>query len=63
VVPLAALLFVAAITQPQAVNADDGGGGFHGRGGGFHNGGFHFLAVFGSRHLPTVLVEFWLSLL
>src|SRR5215469_18893511 len=40
----AALLFVAAIIQPEVTKADDGGdgsGGFHGMGGGFHSGGFH----------------------
>ena len=51
----AALLFAAAIIQPEVANADDGvggGGGFHGRGGEFHGGGLdhrirHFRAVFG----------------
>ena len=50
----AALLCAAAIIQPELANADDGGGGFHGRfhggalhGGGFHHGFGHFRAVFG----------------
>ena len=50
----AALLFAAAIIQPELANADDGGGGFHGRfhggalhGGGFHHGFGHFRAAFG----------------
>ena len=40
----AALLFAAAIIQPEVANAadgDGGGGGFRGGGGEFHGGGFH----------------------
>jgi hypothetical protein len=48
----AALLFAAAIIQPEVANADDGGEGFHASGGRFHGGGFHhrlghFHSVFG----------------
>jgi hypothetical protein len=46
----AALLFAAAIIQPEVANADDTGGGFHGRGGGFgefHHRFGHFRAAFG----------------
>ena len=39
----AALLFAAAIIQPEVANADDGGF----QGGGFHHGFGHFRAVFG----------------
>ena len=49
---LAALLFAAAIIQPHVVNADDGGGGFHGSGGG------HFRAVFG---FGGIFPPFWWS--
>jgi hypothetical protein len=48
----AALLFAAAIIQPEVANADDGGGGFHGSGGG------HFRAVFGFR---GIFPPFWWS--
>jgi len=37
---LAALFLTAALFQPGATRAHDGGGGGHG-GGGFHGGGFH----------------------
>jgi len=40
----AALLFAAAIIQPEVANAadgDGGGGGFRGGDGEFHGGGFH----------------------
>ena len=40
-----ALLFAAAINQPEVANADDGGGGFHGSG--FHHRLGNFRAVFG----------------
>lgn len=48
----AALLFAAAIIQPEVANADDGGGGFHGSGGG------HFRAVFG---FGGIFPPFWWS--
>jgi hypothetical protein len=43
-VAAAALLFAASIIQPEAVNADDGGG-FHHRFGHFH-GGFGIGAIY-----------------
>jgi hypothetical protein len=60
----AALLFVAAIIQPEVTNGDDGGGdgeGFHGRGEGLRGGGFHhhfghFRAVFG---FEGIYPPFW----
>jgi hypothetical protein len=51
---LAALLFAAAIIQPEVANADDGGF----QGGGFHHGFGHFRAVFG---FGGIFPPFWWS--
>ena len=48
----AALLFAAAIIQPEVANADDGGF----QGGGFHHGFGHFRAVFG---FGGIFPPFW----
>ena len=50
----AALLFAAAIIQPEVANADDGGL----QGGGFHQGFGHFRAVFG---FGGIFPPFWWS--